>query len=640
MYPPNCYAQRDRHWPAVLKIFGAFSNRHLQGVLILCHDLGLQCSDDGLPRHMLARQQDIPLLDQHFWLLDDWAIADSPHRQTFEKHFFIAAAFTFLAAKTQTARLDPHSFFDDRHQSLEDELWRQAGVHWLLIFDVSSPFWPHYQHARAAAFPPDAPADALIATGHWAFASLPAIAVALWVDKAALIPQLIHFSEHCRAALQIVDNLATFRRDLKNGLITHPIQRALAAMGATPAANTSVETALAALLLAGMPGKLMKENEARIIAARGIATGLNMPVLQAYCAELDKLMARVPLFFSPAVTPAGQAAARAFFVPAPDVLGNVLLKAEAYLLADLTFREAWDIQQNSHGSAPQMIGKTFPPCLIIDILCQHGHDLSEVADGVLKTLRADGFRYWSLLDRLVPDADTIGLGMRLIPHASDPEGQRARFQTPLRWIREHQRPGGQIPVWFRNHDSPPYLSDIAVLYGADCATVETNLLVSLIGADWHAYRDVIEACARNWCQRWLAVGLAACEHYTPLYSLWAGAELIARLAISTADEALKAQLHAAGACINERLSVEAQRVDLSPQDAAFLTLASLRTRALPFNPAWITILFKHQRCDGCWEGEPIYITPTARSLTTNWFKSRTMTTAFAYHALKHYHAHS
>jgi hypothetical protein len=641
MHPPNRYLQCERYWPAVLKIIGAFSSRHLQQVLLLCHNLGLQFSDDGLPRHVLTRPQDVPLLDQHLWLLDDWAIPQSPARAAFEKHLFIAATFTFLALQTKTSRLDPHSFFDAGYQSLEDELFRQADLHWKLLFDDASPFWAHYRLAHEAAFPALSPADSLTATGHWAFAALPAIATALWAGKAPLIPQLVSFSEECRVALQIVDNLATFRRDLKNGLVTYPIQRALAAMGVTDTANTSIETALGALLLTGTLGKLLKENEARIAAARDIAGKLGLPTLQAYCTELDALMLRVRTIFSPqlAQTPAQETAVRGFFVPAPDVLGNVLLKAEAYLLADLSFREAWDIQQHSYTSAQRIIGQFFPASLVIDILCRHGHGLSAAIDGVLKTLQANGFRYWDHVDLIVPDADTIALGIRLIPHASHPEAQWAVFQTPLRWMREHQMPSGQIPVWFRSHDSPPFLSDLVVLYGADCATVETNLLVSLISTNWHGYRDVIEACARSWCQRWLDVGLAACEHYTPLYSLWAGTELVTQLSARTADEALKAQLQAVGAYINERLCAEAKRVDISPQDAAFLTLASLRTQALPLNTAWITTMFKHQRQDGCWEGEPIYIVPTARNLTTTWFKSRTITTAFAYHALKHYHAY-
>jgi hypothetical protein len=158
----------------------------------------------------------------------------------------------------------------------------------------------------------------------------------------------------------------------------------------------------------------------------------------------------------------------------------------------------------------------------------------------------------------------------------------------------------------------------------------------LIVYDFKNYQDIIETCARSWCERWLAVGLAASEHYPPLYSFWAGMELITQLDKLPVSDFLKTQLRMVAAYFRERLETEARRDDLTPQDASFLTLACLRTQALPFNPNWITTLFKHQRHDGCWEGEPIYITPSARGLTTIWFKSRTITTAFCYHALKTY----
>ncbi len=638
---PSLSRRRDRYWPAVQKIIGAFSSRHLQQVLLLEHNLGLQFADDGQPRNILTRRQDLPLLDLHFWLLDDWSIQESPEREAFERDLFIGAVFTFLAFSTKSSRLDPHSFFDSGYLSLEEELSRQAEIHWRRLFADASPFWIHRKHAHDVVFPGLVPADPLAATGLWAFATLPVIAAAMWVGKGALIPQLASFFDQCRVVLQIIDNLATFRRDLKGGLVTYPIQRALAAMGMTDTANTSVEAALGALLLTGTLDKILKENGACIAVARSIAASLSMPTLLAYCAELDSLLLEVRVLFGLKVeqAPAGSASMLTFFMPAPDVLDNVLLKAEAYLLEDQSFREAWDVQRHGFASAPHIIGRSFTASLIIDILCQHGHDMSAAAEETLNVYRANGFRYWDRVELLVPDADCLGLAIRLIPYASHPRVHRVAFDAPLRWMRDSQLPSGQIPVWFRNHDSQPPLAEIAVLYGANCATVETNLLLGLLGDDWEGCREGIEACARSWCQRWLAVGLAACEHYTPLYSLWAGIELVAALSARPVDGALRKQLELVAAYIHDRLACEAQRDDLSPQDAAFLTLASLRSRALPFTAAWVTTLFKHQRHDGCWEGEPMFITPTARNLTTTWFKSRTVTTAFAYHALKHYQAH-
>ena len=128
MHAPERYSQRSRYWPAVLKIIGALPSRQLQQAMLLSHNLGLQYTDDGQPQHLLTRPRDLPLLDQHFWLLDDWAIQASPKKSStvstdrvaFEENLFIAATFTFLTLYTRSTRLDPHSFFDGSYQALEE----------------------------------------------------------------------------------------------------------------------------------------------------------------------------------------------------------------------------------------------------------------------------------------------------------------------------------------------------------------------------------------------------------------------------------------------------------------------------------------------------------------------------------------
>ena len=52
-----------------------------------------------------------------------------------------------------------------------------------------------------------------------------------------------------------------------------------------------------------------------------------------------------------------------------------------------------------------------------------------------------------------------------------------------------------------------------------------------------------------------------------------------------------------------------------------------------FNPRWNTILFKTQRADGSWQGEPFFFVPNRGEIVT-WYASNTLTTAFCYHALK------
>lgn len=639
--PLGIPASPDRPWPAVARVLGTLPSPQLKAALLLCHDLALQTADDGRPQRLLGRPWDLPLFDLPSWLLDDWRVEAGPARDAFETGLFVATTLDLLAVSLRRWRRDPHAFFHDGHLPLEQALRGLAEQAWHRLFPPSSSFWSHHRQVHEVAMADADPTDPALPFGHWALAPLPAIATALWAGRATHIPSLCAFVEPCRVSLQTVDQLASFRRDLQNGRITDTIGRALDEVRLTERTGLRAETVLAALLMTGTLDRVLHENTARVAAARRIARSLDLPGLQAHCDALDTLMQRLRRLFGlkpGADAPAPPALPNQFFVPAPDVLTNVLDKAEACLLDDPQCREAWDVQQHSWATAQRIVGRFFGPAIVIDVLGSHGHAVSAAVRQLLETLQSQGFRYWDHVHLLVPDADDLAFALRLVRHARHPERYRAALQAPLRWMRAHQRPDGRIPVWFHDHDSPPPLSPMAVLYGAECATVEANLLNSLIAHDWAGQRDVVERSAHQWCRRWLALGLGGCEHYTPLYSLWTALELVAALQAHTEDGELRESLRQVAAMVGERLHVEAAQPDPTPQDAAFLMLASLRTRALPFDGRWVTVLFRHQRQDGYWEGEGLYITPTARHLTTHWFKSRSVTTAFVYHALKHHQA--
>ena len=498
------------------RLLGSLPSQHLKTAQLLCHDLALQCSDDGRPQRLLVRPWDLPLFDLPGWLLDDWQVEGGPAREDFETQLFVATTLDLMAVSLRRWRRDPHAFFHDGHLPLEQALRGLAHDAWQRLFRESSPFWAHHRRVHEAASADVEPTDPGVPFDRWALAPLPAIATALWAGRATSIPSLCAFVEPCRVSLQTVDQLATFRRDLLNGRITGTTGRALDAMRVTERAGLRVETVLAALLMTGTLDHVMQENMARVAAARRIARSMELPSLQAHCDALDTLMQQLRGLFGlkPGTdAPAPPPLPGLFFEPAPDVLTNVLDKAQAYLLDDPQCREAWDIQQHSWATTQRIVGRFFGPAIVIDVLGMHGHPVCAPVRQLLETLQSQGFRYWDHVHLLVPDADDLAFAIRLVRHARHPERYRAALQAPLRWMRANQRHDGRIPVWFHDHDSPPALSPAAVLYGAECATVEANLLLSLIGHDWAGQRDVVEASARRWCARWLALGLAACEHY-------------------------------------------------------------------------------------------------------------------------------
>jgi hypothetical protein len=98
------------------------------------------------------------------------------------------------------------------------------------------------------------------------------------------------------------------------------------------------------------------------------------------------------------------------------------------------------------------------------------------------------------------------------------------------------------------------------------------------------------------------------------------------------------RLQPAAQTLSEALEKEISRPALTPQDAALLILTCL-SKGCPdpvkerLDPGWVTILYRSQRYDGSWPGEPLYGTPT-RGEFASWYASRSVTTALCYHALK------
>jgi hypothetical protein len=318
--------------------------------------------------------------------------------------------------------------------------------------------------------------------------------------------------------------------------------------------------------------------------------------------------------------------------------------AERYLLADPDFRESWEVQRRGLFGRPELTAKAFPAGLIVELLVRHGHAMAEAIAWIFETLQAANFRYYDT-PLMPPDADDIGLLLRLYPYSSQPEVHHHMLQTPLRWLKQNVDDSDEIPVWFTRHEAAEETSYQKLsLWGQGCATVEANMLLGLLAFDFWGCRHLIESSARGVLDRLAGQGLGATRHYVPLYALWTGFELIARIAASPLGAGLASPLQQASATLVKYLEKEAARPHLTPQEAAFLTLACL-SRGCPapakerFDPRWITMICKAQRYDGSWGSEPLYGTPT-RGEFASWYASRSVTTVFCYHALKSYQAGS
>jgi hypothetical protein len=640
-------AKRDQYWPEVEQFFSHLPPQLLKQGMLLKNNLATFYAETGQFKDILCRRHDHPLLYWHFWLLDDWACPPQPE---LERRLFLAMVFAFSAAYTQELILDQGSNFDSRFLFLAQALHQQADSQLAHLFPGDSSFWAYpqtfWQQRAEAVLNPD-PQPPTPNPQPLAFTKNSIVAVALKAKRDDLLPQLSAMLDRLNLVFQIMQDISTLKRDLGQGRLTYPIWRTAQAAGLDPLHLPSPEQVLGALVLTGTVETIGRESLAELEASRAVAESLELPVFSAYLDGLAEQVDEVRELFSLKARPkdrSAQASRRALFMPYIDTLPKVIEMAEGYLLSDLIFRESWEVQRRGVFGAIEITAKAFPMGLIAEILSRHGHDMAAPINQIFDTLQATGWRYYDH-PHLPPDADDLGLALRLYPFSVQPERHKEMLQTPLRWLQASISASGEIPVWLTTgaEVQPDY--PFLALWGQNCATVEANVLLGLLAFAAPGYRELIEKSARQWCERIISQGLSANRHYVSLYALWTAFELLAQLhdRIGVAD--IQVQLDLARQTLLGQLSIEANRPHLTPQDAAFLSLAcfcleqrspklALTTEASAlFKPDWTTLLCKSQRYDGSWAAEPLYGTPTRGELAA-WYSSRSVTTAFCYHALR------
>lgn len=718
-------AKRNQYWPEFEAFFSALPSPLFQQGVLLKNNLATFFADGGQFEYLLCRERDHPLLYWHWWLLDDLGCPNTPARADLEQRLFLALAFAFAAVYTRESILDSASNFDASFTFLDHALARHSDFYLGQLFPAGSTFWGRY-HAcwdeyavallttadrRSFDMAQDEPLTAKSQSPitnpqslspHLAFTKISPAAVLAYAERDDLWPQLESLLNRLNAVLQLLREIANLRRDIVQRRLTYPILTTLELAGLDSHQSLSSERILGALVLTGAVPKMCQDALAWLTEGRAIAQNLKLPTFTEYVGVLEAWLEEVQNLFSlkilsknlssggfhAAAEPGVKARPASFqidskpqqpppgqtqlFAPAVDTLPKVIEMAEGYLLADLTFRESWEIQRRGLFGAKEMVAKAFPMGLVAEILVRHGHNMSDPINDIFQTLQASGFRYYDH-PHLPPDTDDLGLLLRLWPYSAQSELHRGMLQTPLRWLEAHFNDSGQIPVWLTRFDAPDKVDVLGVaLWGNRCTTVEANMLLGLLAYGEEGYRALIERAAVLWGQAWVQRGLGATHHYVPLYALWNALELVAQLqsfassknrpetgecvasprdrrpiinprssvpGLQSSNDFLDSLAPLTPALTNQ-LAVETQRSYLTPQQAAFLTLACL-SPAWPestpslFNPEWVIHLYKTQRYDGSWAAEPLYGTPTRGELAA-WYSSRTVTTAFCYHALKVY----
>jgi hypothetical protein len=638
----------DDLWPAVEAWYGRLPPDLFRLGVLLRHHLAAAWSTAGSFTQVLRRlplepqanggPADPPWLSLPAELLASPAFLAAEHG-ALESPLLPAMAAAFAAAhiRERLAARDPE--FDPDFARLEAALLAEVEAQLARAFPPDAPFWGEYRRLRerhaqagvpaadwAAAAPPFAAERRRAAD--W-LALLPLPALALGGRPAA--PDLCRLLETLALHHHTLRECLAVRADLPAGRSSYPLARTRHAARLT--ADAAPEAVLGALVLTGTMGQIADESQAALADAQRMALALGLPGLAGHCAALAGQFAALKQVFALQPRRPAPSLPAPAFAPARDPLAEALRMGESYLLSDREFRESWEVQRRGLLGEPAMTGQVFGPGLILEMLCAHHPDLAAEVGALLDRLAADGYRYYP--HRAVPpDSDDIGLALRLVRHAAEPERHRAQLAQPLDWLRVNQAEDGHLPCWLTHGVDDLEAEAGVVLWGGTCATVEANLLLGLLAFDPAGQARVITRAGAAWLGHWPASGLGGNALYEPGYALWTALRLMAAL---RARDGLRAGAERAQILALEDLRRMAAAVD-SAQTAAFLTLACLDQSAAPearhlFRPAWTRLLLARQRYDGSWSAEPLFVTPS-RGEAPAWYASQTVTSAFCWSALK------
>jgi len=636
----------EQGWLTVEQFLLELPSLLVQRGLLLKNSLAGQSGDTGCLRDILSRDGDYPWLSLPIWLLKDWSISAQNQRFVLEKHLLPASFYTFAAVYLQEKIEDEASFFNVADISLVDALQQQALFHFQQILAEDSSFWSFNQQIwtdyQAAVvmmqqhqetpnqFSPE------LLQQHAALlspANIPVIAAAIAIKQADKKPSLWQLMDCLNHIHQIRRDILSIRRDIMRGCYTYPIVRVMQAANIPLSAKPRPEKLLGAMILTGVIATISQECLEKLESARILAQELALPSWLQYFARLEAVLKELVDLFSLKNLGKPIASSSNSFIPYIDSLNVALAAAEQYLLSDLTFRESWEIQRLTIPKKSEVIARAFPMGLIVEILSIHGHSLSSQVAEIFQLLNRHNFSYFET-DGLPPDTDDLGLLLRLYQYSAQPKIHRAMLQRPLGWLVENILPSGEIPVWLTQGVDR---AQQWLVWGNSCLAVEINALLGLIAYDWFAYEKLIERSVLFLCHRLIQSGFSGLSHYEPAYCLWGFFQLLTQLEAKPISKVVQIQIEQVTPILLQRLQQEIERCSPSPQKAAFFILTCLSHPSANFllNRNWIKHILKHQRYDGSWPDEAIY--PTGhRGKEAFWYSSRTVTTAFCYHALRKY----
>jgi hypothetical protein len=601
----------QRRWPLVDRMIGRLPARLLTQATLARHTLATWYAPDGQFAGVLTRMGDAPILDIHAWVLGD---LDGPPRRkrALESYGFAWAALQWMGLTIRTHVADPDTALDESYLELAD-LFADRSVRWMRrALGAGSPWWS--LHA-----PPPAPTlvDLL-------GASLAAVAYGL--DRPEILPALLDIVPPLGRALELGRDVVWLRRDLAHGRRSGLITEVVLGAGLPLDRPLNPFQVLGALVLGPTLAEAGRRSQDDLARAAELARTAGLPSLGAY---LDSLALAITGWLS-SLKPGGRPdvarpAGPSILPPVPG-RDSALSAAERYLLADPTFQESWEVQRHGLLGVDELCASAFPTGSILELLCRSGLSLTEEVDRVIGMLLDNGIQYFDNLPVAAPDADDLGLLLRLWPYSSQAETVRSRLAGPLATLHAAVDAAGFCPVWF----VPAEVRARVTLWGDSCVTVSAQLARGLLAYDPAGSGALIDRMAGYICRRWLQDGLAANSYYAPWYAVWVLQRMLAEW---HPDAAALIELHER--TLRRLAHVRAGMVKSRPESAQDQALTLLTHRLAPAAEHvadGLQALIERQRYDGSWEQSPLYITGT-RAGSAAWYSSRLVSSALCYHAL-------
>ena len=640
---------RRRHWADVDRLLKDLPLRLFRQAKLVQYDLALRYSDSGQFPDIFLGVDRFPILSVASWLLDDFGVPPGPDRDDIERRLFLASVL--LAVRTQSIESlgDPSSFTGDDQVALVVWLSERAAVELARVVPRDSSFWEEHdailrdhlerlleQRERVTeADLPGSPEAYL--SGLWSSpAQLLALAVTALTARDESSRRISEMLDDLAKAFQILTEVASMHRDLQQGRTTYPIAVIAQATGIPLRPPPESNLLLGAMVATGSLAPILASAVAKVRHSHAAAIDLQLPTFAAFLADVEaRIVERSAIATGAAGAPRSDASPNPPLLLASEpTLPTALAMAQGFLLADLTFKESWEMHREGMLGAAEVASR-FPAGLILEFLAAHGHDVSPQVDEFMAFTAANGFRYydhpWS-----DPDSDTVGVFLRLMPYATESREHDQALAAVTSCLERVVRDNGAVPVWIIGCDAPEGGRPEVLALGEGCGTVAAHLLLGLNGIASQRHQDTIETGARHLMDRICDVGLGANVNYPPWYALAVFLRLVARLE----DRNLRGNLaqrvgEAKGRLLAELDQATTARL-VSAQAAALLAAACFEAdRADLLDPTWMTTVLKRQRADGSWIGEPFAAAPN-RGGWVSWYSSATLTTALCYDALARY----